>query len=74
MNINKVEKNYVITVEARELDYILRGLCKYEMLILLSDSPRNKRRISVRNMIEQIKDLCGTKKIFVEPRKKKHDQ
>jgi hypothetical protein len=62
MNINKVEKNYAITVETRELDYILQGLCKYEMLILLSDSPKNKRRISVRNMIEQIKDLRGTTK------------
>jgi len=65
MNINKIEKNYVITVDSRELDYILQGLCLYQGRIIGLDSPRNKRRISLHNMIEQINDLCGIKKTSI---------
>jgi hypothetical protein len=63
MKINKVEKNYVITVDPKELGYILEGLGDFERLISQCDSPKNKRRLSLRSMIELINDIRGVKKI-----------
>lgn len=63
MKIDKVEKNYVLTVDPKELDYIFQGLGDFERLISQCDSPKNKRRLSLRSMIELINNIRGVKTI-----------